>query len=783
MKFGTGQSIKRSEDVRFVTGHGQYTDDIHLPGTAAGYVVRSPHAHAKLGAIDASEALKMPGVLAVVTAKDLDAAGVGPLQSMGAIPEGDGVPLELPKTPQPVLAKDRVRYAGAPVAFVVAETLAQARDAAEAVSVDYDPLPAVGTMDAALAPGAPLVWDEVPGNLVFDWKAGDKEATDAAFAKAAFVAEATTHQNRVIALSMEGRAALGQYDPDKDEFILHASSQGANSVQATVAAILGIAPEKLRVMTTDVGGGFGMKIFTYPEYALVCVAARLLGRPVKWTSDRSESFLADCHGRDVDGKARLALDKDGKILALDVDSFSNLGAFQHQFGPFIQAGAAAVWGGAYKVPAVSGRVRGVYTNTMGVDAYRGAGRPESAYMMERLMTEAARVTGLSVEEIHRRNFVQPGDMPYTNWRGTLFDSGDFARNLDDDTKLADLAGFEARRAEARKSGKLRGIGLAYYIEIAGFGGDRSEIRFTDNGGVQLIVGTQSTGQGHETTYAQFLSEELGIPYESISIVQGDTGIVPSGGGTGGSRSAIVTSASTRNAAVEVVKKGTRVASMLMQTAPDDITFDKSGEVGVFRSKSSERTIGLAEVAVAALKSDLPADLKEELGPHGIGAAGTYMVSSSSIPNGCHICEVEIDEATGVTKTVGYWVVDDFGKIINPMVVEGQVHGGVAQGLGQVLLEEALYDAETGQLMTGSFMDYAMPRAEDMPPVTFRFNEVPAKTNPFGIKGCGEAGTVGALASITNAVIDALRDYGVTDIEMPATPEKVWRLIQSGKKAA
>jgi len=784
MKFGTGQSIKRSEDVRFVTGHGQYTDDIRLPNTAHGVLVRSPHAHAKINGIAVGAALKSAGVLAVITAKDLAAEHVQPLQSMGMSTEGPMMaPMKLPRTPQPILAEDRVRYVGAPVALVVADTLAHAKDAAELVEVDYDPLPAVGTIEAAIAPGAALVWDNVPGNLVYDWSAGDKKAVDAAFAKAAHIAQASTFQNRVIALSMETRAALAEYDAQKNHFTLHTGTQGSHGTQRNLCAILRVKPEQLRVITPDVGGGFGMKGFTYPEQALVCVAARQLKRPVKWTSDRSESFLADCHGRDLAGHARLALDKDGRILALEVDNYSNLGAFQHEFGPFIGVGAAAIWGGVYKVPHVYGRVRAVYTNSMGVDAYRGAGRPEAAYMIERLMTEAGRITGLGDVEIRRRNFIQPTELPYKNWHGTVFDSGNFDKNLEDGRKLAALDGFEQRKAQSRAKGKLRGIGFSYYVEIAGFGADRSEIRFTDNGGALLIVGTQSTGQGHETTYAQMLSEELGIPYESITVVQGDTDVVASGMGTGGSRSAIVTAASTRNAAVGVVEKGTKVASLLLQTTPSDISFDKTGEVGVFRSQSSDRTIGLTEVAIAALKSDLPADLKKELGPHGIGAAGTYMIPSASLPNGCHIAEVEIDAATGATQLVRYSVVDDFGRIINPMVVEGQVHGGVAQGIGQALLEHSLYDAETGQLMTGSFMDYCMPRADDMPPIAFATNDFPAKTNTFGIKGCGEAGTVGALASVTNAVIDALKEYSVTDIEMPATPEKVWRLIEAGRNSA
>jgi aerobic carbon-monoxide dehydrogenase large subunit len=617
----------------------------------------------------------------------------------------------------------------------------------------------------------------VPSNLVYDWTVGDKAGVAGAFARAAHVAEVSTFQNRVIALSMEPRAAIADYDPDSDHLTLRAGTQGSHGIQRNIAGMLGLRTEQLRVITPDVGGGFGMKMFTYPEQVLVCVAARILKRPVKWSSDRSESFLADCHGRDYTGRARLALDKDGKILALEVDNYSNLGAFQHEFGPFIGVGAVAIWGGVYKVPLAYGRVRGVYTNTMGVDAYRGAGRPEAAHMIERLMTEAGRITGLGDAEIRRRNFIQPAELPYTNWRGTVFDSGDFARNLDDGLKAADFANFEKRRAAARTQHKLRGIGLSYYVEIAGFGGDRSEVRFTDNGGVLLIVGTQSTGQGHETTYAQLLSEELGIPYESITVVQGDTTMVPSGGGTGGSRSAIVTSGSTRAAAKQVVEKGTKVAAHLLDTTPSDIGFDKTGDVGLFRAQGSNRTVSLPEVAVAALKADLPSDLKRQLGEYGIGSAGTFQVPASSLPNGCHIAEVEIDEATGVTKLVGYWVVDDFGRIINPMVVEGQVHGGVAQGVGQALMEHALYDPESGQLMTGSFMDYAMPRADDMAQVYFQANEFPATTNPFGIKGCGEAGTVGALASVTNAVIAALKDHGVTDIDMPATPEKVWRLIQ------
>ncbi len=454
MKYGTGQSIKRQEDVRFVTGSGQFTDDIKLPNEAHGYVLRSPHAAAKLGVVDVAEALKMPGVLAVITAKELDAAGVGALQSMGGLPEGDGVPLVLPKTPQPILAKTRVRYVGAPVAFIIADTLVHARDAAEAVNVDYEPLPAVGTMEAAMKPGAPLVWDEVEGNIVYDWTVGDKKAVQEAFAKAAFVAEATTHQNRVIALSMEARAAVGAYDAGTDQYSLYATTQGANGVQANVAAILGVKPEKLRVLTTDVGGGFGMKLFTYPEYALVCAAARIVKRPVRWASDRSESFLSDTHGRDLAGKARLALDKDGKILALELDNFSDLGAYQSEFGANIGVGAAAVWGGAYKVPAVYGRVRGVFTNTMAVDAYRGAGRPEAAYMMERLMTEAARVTGMSNEEIRRRNFVSPGDLPYKNWRGTLFDFRRFqpqSGRWDEDCRVFRFRDAQGGSAQARQA--------------------------------------------------------------------------------------------------------------------------------------------------------------------------------------------------------------------------------------------------------------------------------------------------------------------------------------------
>ena len=783
MKFGTGQSVKRSEDVRFVTGHGQYTDDLRVPNTAHSYVLRSPHAHAKLGRIDPSAALASPGVLAVITGKQLAEMKIGPLSSMGALP-GDGKMVTLPDTPQPILALDKVRYVGAPVAFVVAETYAQAKDAAELIEVEYEPLSAAGTIDAALAPDAPQIWAEAPGNLCFDWQVGDAEGVNKALAAAAHVAEVSVYQNRVVPTPMEPRNALGEFHAAESRYVLHTATQGSNQAQRIISGILGVRPEQLRVVTPDVGGGFGMKNFTFPEQPLVLIAAKQLGRPVKWQGDRSEAFLADSHGRGFEGKARLALDEEGKILALNIDFNADLGAFKHQFGPFIPTLAGArIWGGVYKIPIASARVKGAYTNTMGVDAYRGAGRPEGAYMIERLMNEAGRITGLGPIEIRKRNFMRPADFPYKNWRGVTFDSGDFAKNLDDAAAASSFANFERRRIAARARGKLRGIGISYYVEITAAGQERSEVRFTDNGGVQLIVGTQSNGQGHETTYAQILADELGIPFESITVVQGDTDWVPTGGGTGGSRSVVMTSGSTRLAVSGVIDKGTKVAAHLLDTQPSDIKFDKSGEVGLFRAQGSNRTVSLPEVAVASLKAQLPPDLKQELGPSGIGAFGIYQTPDPTLPNGCHIAEVEIDIDTGVPQLVDYWVVDDFGKIINPMVVEGQVQGGIVQGIGQALLEHARYDAESGQLMTGSFMDYAMPRASDVPPIHFKTNEFPAPHNPFGLKGCGEAGTVGALGAVTNAVVDALKDYGVTDIEMPAVPEKLWRLIQAGRRAA
>ncbi|HXZ69206.1 MAG TPA: xanthine dehydrogenase family protein molybdopterin-binding subunit, partial [Alphaproteobacteria bacterium] len=540
MKFGTGQSVRRTEDVRFVTGHGQYTDDIRPERVAHAAVLRSPHAHAKVGKIDASEALKAPGVLAVITAADLEAAKVGPLQSMGAIPGDGGRMVPLANTPQPVLAKDRVRYAGAPVAFVIAETRIQARDAAELIEVDYEPLAAAGRIEAALKPDAPQIWGEAaPGNLCFTWEVGDEAGMKAAFAKAAQIADVTVYQNRVVPTSMEPRNALGDYDTKTGHYTLKTGTQGSNGAQRVVGGILGLKPEQLRVITPDVGGGFGMKGFIYPEQVLVLVAAKKVGRPVSWQADRSEAFLADSHGRGFDGRCRLALDQEGKILALDIDFAADLGAFKHQFGPFIPTLAGArIWGGVYKIPTTFARVRGVYTNTMGVDAYRGAGRPEGAYMIERLMTEAGRITGLGAVEIRKRNFIGPTDFPYKNWRGITYDSGDFAKNLDDCLQASRFAEFEKRRAQARAHGKLRGIGMSYYVEITGAGQERSEVRFTDNGGVLLIVGTQSNGQGHETTFAQILSEELDIPFDQITVIQGDTDMVPMGGGTGGSRSVV-----------------------------------------------------------------------------------------------------------------------------------------------------------------------------------------------------------------------------------------------------
>jgi len=771
-KFGTAQPLRRFEDQRLLLGQGRYVDDINLPGQAYGVVLRSPHAHAAIKSIDTADAKAMPGVLAIYTAKDLVADQIGERPCGVPIKNKDGS--ARPNLPYPVLATDKVRHVGDSVAFVVAETLAQARDAAEAVMVDYDQLPGVADMNEAIKPGAPQIHDAAPGNLAFDWANYDKAAVDAAFAAAKHVVKLDVVNNRIVVASMEARAAIGDYDAKADRYTLYANTQGVHSVRGMLAgAILKIAPEKLRVVTPDVGGGFGMKLFLYAEHALVTYAAKKLKRAVKWTSDRSEAFLSDTQGRDNLSSAELALDAEGKFLALKVLTLANMGGYLSNFAPFIPTIAGTrVLSGQYRIPAIYVEVKGVITNTVPVDAYRGAGRPEANYLVERLVEAAARQLKMDSQELRRKNFIQPSAFPYSTPTGLVYDSGEFAQNLTLAMKATDFAGFAARKKASAAKGKYRGFGIGCYLEAtAGPTEERAEIKFEANGSVTLLVGTQSTGQGHETAYMQIISEKLGIPFDKIKVVQGDTDAIKTGGGTGGARSLYAEGGALVGAADVVIEKGKAVAGHLLEAAAADIEFT----AGQFKIAGTDRGMSLLDVAAAAKAGKLPPGVDTDLdGEQVLNLQGTF-------PNGCHVAEVEVDPDTGHVQTVAYSVVDDMGRVINPMIVEGQAHGGIAQGLGQALMENAAYDAG-GQLLSGSFMDYGMPRADDMPPIGFELNVVPCVTNILGVKGAGEAGTVGAAPAVINAIIDALAEHGVTKIDMPATPEKVWRAIQGAKAA-
>jgi carbon-monoxide dehydrogenase large subunit len=756
MKFGTGQSTLRVEDARLLTGHGRYTDDLARPGMLYGVTLRSPHAHARITGIDTSAAMDVPGVVAVYTHKDV--AAYGPIPCL--VPLSGDV-----KTPRVLLADDVVRFVGDGVAFVVADSREAARAGAEAIWVDYDELPAVASIAAAIAPGASLIWPEAKSNSLFDWQVGDADSVDAAMASAARVTRLTIVQNRVAPTSMEVRAALGEFDAN-DGFTLTTGSQGVASMRRELAkAVLGVPVEQVRVVTHDVGGGFGMKSFLYPEYALVLHAARQLGRPVKWTGERSDAFQTDTHGRAMESQAALATDAQGRILALKVETWSDLGAYQAQFGPAIQTMAGGrIMGGVYRIPAIQNLVHGIVTNTTPVDAYRGAGRPESAYIMERLIEAAAREHGIGVDEMRARNLLTPAELPHANGLGLTFDIGNFPAVLERAKQVADWAGFAARKTEAAARGRLLGRGMAYYVEIAGGGGteEHSDVRVAGDGHIEMAVGTQSNGQGHETAYAQVLSARLGVPMEQISIVQGDTSRMEVGGGTGGSRSMAFGGGAVLQAADDMVTRGSALASA-------DLGSDVDYADGLFRARGSNATLSWAELASKH--------------PGALDGRSRYQTKDNkpapTFPNGCHIAEVELDPDTGTIAVTRYALVDDFGVLVNPMLVEGQIHGGIAQGLGQAVLENIVYD-DAGQLITGSFMDYGIPRADMMPPaVLFETLNTPSPTNPLGVKGCGEAGTIGAMPSVINAIIDALDGQ---QVEMPATPEKLWRLAQAMKPA-
>ncbi len=727
--------------------------------------VRSPHAHARINSIDVSAAKSSPGVVAVLTQADLEAAGAKPMATQTPVKSRDG---SWPKgVAKNFLAKEQVTFVGEAIVAVLAETLAEARDAAEMVEVDYDTQDAVGTLDAA--PTGAQIWDEVPENLCLDWADGKEDECAAAFASAAHIASVDMVQNRVVVNSMETRNATGIYDPHGDHFTLYSGNQGSGGLRANIARILDIPPDKVRVVSPDVGGGFGMKAGLYPEQCCVLIAAKIAGRPVRWSSDRTEAFLADHHGRDMRTRAEGAFDKDGKILALRFTGTANLGGYLSGFAPFIPTLAGSrIFGGVYRVPAFFTHIKCYFSNTAPINAYRGAGRPEAAYYLERLLDAAARKIGIDRIDIRRRNLISPSELPYKNWWGVAFDSGDYPRLLEQGLQRADHAGFPERRKQSEARGKKRGFGVAYYVEItAAAGNEPARVQFTDNGGVELLVGTQSNGQGHETAFAQVVAEKLGVPFESIVVKQGDSDWV-NGGGTGGSRSLNMAGGALLGASDEVIKKGKTAAGQVLQAGGKEVSFEVVDGVGRFRIVGEERSMTVPELAITLKREKLPGF--EE----GLDSAASFQGPASTFPNGCHICEVEVDAETGKVDIVSYHVMDDFGRVINPMLVAGQVHGGVVQGLGQAVMENCVYD-ETGQAITASFSDYAMPRAADMPDIQFAYEEIPCKTHEMGAKGCGEAGTVGALPVVMSAICDAI---DVEHLDMPATPERVWRAMRA-----
>ena len=758
-KFGLAQPVRRVEDPRLLKGLGCYTDDIVLPAMLFGIVLRSPHAAANIGAIDTAAAAKLPGVRAIYTATDL--ASLGSLPCAAPVQNKDGSAMASP--PHPVLADGVVRHVGDPVAFVVADTIEQARDAAESIVVDYDIRPSTTDLATATNPGIPAVWPDVANNTAFDWEIGDKTATEAAFAKAAHVTRLTVVNNRIVVSSMEARAAVADYDAKAGRWTLYANTQGGWLVKSLIGPLFGTDPENFRIVTPDVGGGFGMKLFLYAEHVLTCFAARALGRPVKWAASRGESFLCDTQGRDNITLGELATGANGIFLALRTRNVSNMGAYLSTFAPYIPTYAGtSVLSSIYNFKAIYANVIGVFTNTVPVDAYRGAGRPEANYLVERLVDAAARELKIDRVELRRRNMVPPSAMPHETPVGKTYDSGDFKIVLDAALTKMDYSGFEARRASSAAQGKRRGLGLAYYLEATG--GDpteRAEIRFADDGFVDVYVGTQSTGQGHETAYVQLTASRLGIDGEKIRIRQGDTDTIPVGGGTGGARSLYSEGQAIVKTADSVIEKGKLAASEELEAAVTDIVFAD----GRFRITGTDRGIDILELAGIRRRKSLPLDTAE------IAA-----IDHHTFPNGCHMAEVEIDPETGVTTVMRYVVCDDVGKAINPLIVCGQVAGGVAQGMGQAILEHTVFDPESGQLLSGSFMDYALPRAGDLPDIEVELVEVPCVTNALGVKGAGEAGAVGSPPALINAILDALSPDGVTAIDMPATPERVWRAL-------
>lgn len=761
ISFGFGQSVTRKEDDALVRGAGRYVSDIAVPGALQAAVLRAPHAHARLRIADAERARGMPGVRLVLTGADV--ASYGNLPCAGIPP---GVTLEPP--PYPLLAHEAVHHVGDAVAFVVADTLEQAKDAAEAIVIDWEPLAHVVDAERAVASGAPVIWPGAPGNVAFETALGDAAKTEAAFAEAAHVVTLKLVNQRLVTNYLDTRGALAEFDAAKDHVTLTVPSQGAHLIRDVLCgAVFNMPPAKMRVITPDVGGGFGTKFFPYREYALAVIAAKTLKRPVRWVAERMDHFLADTQGRDNVTTARLALDRDGKFLALSVDTLADMGAYLSLFAPYIPVLGAEMLPGLYDFPAAHIRVRGIYTNTVPVDAYRGAGRPEAAYVIERLVDVAARELDIDRAELRRRNFIPSGAMPYTTPTGKIYDSGEFAGHMEKAQAAADWQGFAARAKRAEKDGRLRGIGLASYIEACGaLGPETAHLRLEEDGGVTLLIGSQSTGQGHQTAYAQLVADHLDLPPERVRVVQGDTALIATGGGTGGSSSIPVGGVAVADASRKLAGNLKQLAAERLEASAGDLEI----AAGSVRVAGTDRAVAFADLASAAGNAEL------------LKASDTATPPAATYPNGTHVVEVEIDPATGQVDFVNYVIVDDFGVTLNPLLLAGQIHGGTVQGLGQALLERAVYDPDSGQLVTASLMDYALPRASDVPNFTFETRNVRCATNALGVKGAGEAGSIGSCPAIMNAIVDALwRAFRVRHIDMPASPERVWQSLEEGRR--
>jgi carbon-monoxide dehydrogenase large subunit len=769
-KFAVGQPVSRKEDPVLLRGEGRYTDDLNRPGQLYAVMVRSRIAHGTINSVEVDTARDMPGVRAVILAQDLDAAGIANMPA-AAGKNRDGSPT--PRPPQRPLARERVRYVGEPIAMVVADSPKRAKDAAEAVFADIDLLDSVTTSAEAIAPGAPLVHAEAPGNVCLDFHYGDTAQVDAAFARAAHVTRLEMRNNRIVVCPMEPRSAIGEFDAETDRYILRLGCQGVFGQRALLSGIMGVPVEKLHILAGNVGGSFGMKASAYPEYVCLLHAARVLGQPVKWTDERSESFMSDSHGRDHEMTAELALDADGNFLAVRVTGYGNLGAWLGN-ATTIPATINAVKNivGVYTTPLIQVSTQCVFTNTTPVGAYRGAGRPEGNYYMERLVDTAAREMGIDPIALRRRNHIRPEQMPYKAPNGMIYDGGAFPAIFEQALTAADWNGYAQRQAATRARGKVRGRGIGHYLEVtADAGAEMGGIRFEPDGTVTIVTGTLDYGQGHASPFAQVLSARLGVPFETIRLSQGDSDQLVAGGGTGGSRSMMQSGGAIVEASDLVIERGKQIASHFLEAAVADIEFSR----GRFAIAGTDRGIDIMDLAARLRDApQLPGDV-----PRTLDVSHIFKGVPSAFPNGCHIAEVELDPETGVVEIVVYITVNDFGVLVNPMLVEGQAHGGIAQGVGQALMESVVYD-EGGQLVTGSYMDYALPRAGDFPLLGFVSHPVPAKTNPLGVKGCGEAGCAGSLPAVINALVDALSEFGITHIDMPATPHRIWQAMRTAR---